>query len=807
MKKPILKTLFFLISLPALSAQSQISGTVSEENEAPVSFANVLLLRAADTSLVKGAITESDGAFRFENIATGAYLLEVSMIGYEKHRSGTIEMTATTPKIELGKITIRENTEQLTTVEVVAKKPLFEQKIDRLVVNVEGSITAAGSTALEVLERSPGIMVNRQNNSIALSGKDGVIVMVNGKINRMPIEAVVQMLEGMPSSNIEKIELITTPPANFDAEGNAGFINLVLKQSGDAGLNGSYSFSGGFGRGDVSSAGINFNYRKNSLNLYGDYAFSRQAQEQVVRFDRQVLLDGETIRTDTRSDRDPVQQNHIARLGFDLNLGKKTVLGMLVSGYDNRWIMDAVNRSVISRNGLPDTLLNIVNDEVNHWQHLGGNLNLQHTIKEGETLTFDADYLQYDNENPTNYFTTYSDGSGNFIYENQTFSGKVTPIRVGVGKLDYIRQFSEKFKIEAGVKGTISRFDNDVTVAEIRQGVPVNDPELSAEYRLEESIGAAYTAFDLKLDDKSDLKLGLRYEYTKSNLGTVEQANIVDRKYGNFFPSVFLSRTFNEQNSANFSYSRRITRPTFNDMAPFVIFVDPYTFFSGNAALQPSISNNLKVDYRYKTALFSMQYTVEDSAIAEFQTRIIEGTNQQLLSSENMKNRKTASFTLAFPVQVTPWWNMQNNLIGVWQEVNAYYNNEPLQVHTKNLQVVWINSFSLPKDFSAELIGFYQSEALFGTTVALPMTALNIGVQKKLPGNLGTLRFGIDDVLNSLKFGGGSNFPEYNLISKFDADFSQRTFKLTYSRNFGNNKLKGTRQRATGSEEERQRVN
>jgi len=139
--------------------------------------------------------------------------------------------------------------------------------------------------------------------------------------------------------------------------------------------------------------------------------------------------------------------------------------------------------------------------------------------------------------------------------------------------------------------------------------------------------------------------------------------------------------------------------------------------------------------------------------------------------------------------------------------VNAYYNNEPLQVHTKNLQVVWINSFSLPKDFSAELIGFYQSEALFGTTVALPMTALNIGVQKKLPGNLGTLRFGIDDVLNSLKFGGGSNFPEYNLISKFDADFSQRTFKLTYSRNFGNNKLKGTRQRATGSEEERQRVN
>ena len=807
MKKPILKILFFLIFLPALSAQSQISGTISDQNEAPVSFANALLLRAADTSLVKGAITESDGGFRFENIANGAYLLEVSMIGYEKYRSGTIEMTTTNSKINLGKIAIRENAEQLTMVEVVAKKPLFEQKIDRLVVNVEGSITAAGSTALEVLERSPGIMVNRQNNSIALSGKDGVIVMINGKINRMPIEAVVQMLEGMPSSNIEKIELITTPPANFDAEGNAGFINLVLKQTGDAGLNGSYSLSAGFGRGDVSSAGINFNYRKKSFNLYGDYAFSRQAQEQVFSFDRQLTLGGETIRTKTRSDRDPVQRNHIARFGFDLNLGKKTVLGMLVSGYDNRWSMDAINGSIISRNGLPDTLLNIVNDEVNHWQHLGGNLNLQHTIKDGETLTFDADYLSYDNENPTNYFTTYSDGLGNFLYEKQTFSGKVTPIRVGVGKLDYIKRFSEKLKMEAGVKGTISRFDNDVTVSEIRQGVPVNDPDLSAQYHLKESIGAAYTAFDLKLDDKSDLKIGLRYEYTNSNLGTVEQANIVDRQYGNFFPSVFLSRTFNEWNSANFSYSRRITRPTFNDMAPFVIFVDPYTFFSGNAALQPSTSNNLKVDYRYKTALFSLQYTVEDTAIAQYQTRTIEGTNQQLIAAENMKNRKTASFTLAFPVQVTPWWNMQNNLIGTWQEVNAYFNNDPIQVHNKNLQVVWINSFSLPKDFSAELVGFYQSKGLFGTTVALPIAGLNIGVQKKLRGNLGTLRFGIDDLLNSIKFRGESNFPEYNLVSEIDIDFSQRTFKLTYSRNFGNNQLKGARQRTTGSEEERQRVN
>jgi hypothetical protein len=799
--------LFLPAFLSGLQAQSQISGAVLDSKSAPVSYANVLLLRSADTSLVKGAVTDDAGLFQLNEIAAGAYLVEVSMLGYKEYRSGLIELKAGGAKKELGRIVLIENSAELEEVEVVAKKPLFEQKIDRLIINVENSITSAGATALDVLERSPGIVVNRQNNSIALAGKDGVIVMINGKINRMPLEAMVQMLAGMPSSNIEKIELITTPPANFDAEGNAGFINIVMKQLNNRGLNGAYSLSGGYGRGSTASAGVNFNYRKNKLNIYGDYSFGRQAQEQVFTSNRQVLLNGKTTGTGTRSYRDPVQRNHNARIGLDWVLSKKTMLGMLVSSYDNRWSMDAVNHTTISINGLPDTLLTIVNDEVNQWKHLGGNLNLQHILRQDELLTLDLDYLRYDNENPTNYLTSYSGADGNFLFEERTFSGKVTPINVGVGKLDYSKRISENLKMEAGVKGTISRFNNDVTVFRLDNGFPVNDPNLTAEYRLEESIGAAYTAFDFKLDDKSDMKLGLRYEYTNSNLGTVEQADIVDRQYGNFFPSAFLSRTFNDKHSANLSYSRRISRPTFNDMAPFVIFMDPYTFFSGNAALQPSISNNLKLDYRIGSTLFSMQYTVEDSAIARFQVRVIEGTNRQLIAAENMKNRKTLAFTLAAPIEVAAWWRMQNNLIGTWQEVNTYFNDALVRVQNQNLQVVWINSITLPRDFSAELTGFYRSKALFGAFVSLPIYGINVGIQKKFRGNGGTLRIGVDDVLNSLRLRSVSDFPEHNLVSDFEVDFSQRTFKLSYSRNFGNNQLKGARQRAIGSEEERRRVN
>ncbi|MCB9282725.1 MAG: TonB-dependent receptor [Lewinellaceae bacterium] len=802
---------FFLLSIltffQSAFSQSQISGTVLDSDHQPLPYANIFLLRSADSSFVKGAISDETGVFQIEGATGGPCVVEITMLGYEPYRSKAIDLSASTPEVDLGQITLQENTAELQTVEVTAKKPFYEQKIDRLVINVENSITSAGSSALEVLERSPGIVVNRQSNLLSIAGKNGVIVMINGKINRMPIEAVVQMLAGMPSANIEKIEIITTPPANFDAEGNAGYINIVMKVTNDQGLNGSYTFSGGYGRGEIASAGINFNFRKKGLNLYGDYSFSRDAQDQLFAIDRQVMLEGKLVRTDTRSERSPVQQNHNARLGLDLNLGPRTVLGVLVSGYDNRWSMDAINYSTISLDGVPDTLLTIVNDEINHWQHGGANLNIQHTFREEETLTFDADYLRYGNENPTHYNISYADAAGNLLRHEQTFSGKVTPLEVGVGKLDYTRRFSEKLKLETGIKGTRSHFHNNVKVAHLDNGTELIDSSLTAQYQLSESIAAAYGALDMKLDEKSDLKLGLRYEYTNSNLGSAEQPDIVDRQYGNLFPSVFLSRSFNENNSANISYSRRITRPTFNDMAPFVIFLDPYTFFSGNAALQPSISNNVKLDYRFKTALFSFEYSVEDSAIANFQVRTIEGTNQQLIAAENMKNRKTASFTLAFPIQVSKWYRMQNNLVGTWQVANTFIDGAPIQVSSKYIQAVWIHSFTLPKDFSAEVVGFYRSRALFGASVALPMGAINLGIQKKFRDNFGTLRFGIDDLLNTLRFRSEIDYPEYNLVSKANIDFSQRTYKLTYTRHFGNSKLKGARQRETGAEEERRRVN
>ena len=256
-------------------SQSGIQGSITDASDKPLVNANVLLLKAKDSSLVKGTVTTKNGEFSFSNIASGSYLVSATFVGFSQVYSTIIDLTNSNETKKIAILRFTESDVTLSDVRVTAKKSLIEQKMDRMVINVAGSITAAGNSALEVLERSPGILVDRQNNSISMNGKSGLVIMINGRISRLPIASLVQMLAGMNAANIEKIELITTPPANFEAEGNAGYINIVLKTNTQYGTNGSYSLTAGYGEGLISAASLNFNHRKNKINFYGDLAASQ----------------------------------------------------------------------------------------------------------------------------------------------------------------------------------------------------------------------------------------------------------------------------------------------------------------------------------------------------------------------------------------------------------------------------------------------------------------------------------------------------------------------------------------------------
>ena len=796
-----LSALFIVQS--TLLAQAQIIGKVADNAGKPLPYANVLLLNAKDSSFIKGDIAREDGGFAIQNAAIGNYLVEISMVGFVKKYSTAFQLTPQYLTKNLGTTTLNEMAE-LATVEVVTKKPLFEQKIDRLVVNVENSITSAGNTALDVLERSPGVTVNRQENRIALSGKTGVVVMINGKLNYMASDAAVQMLNGMSANIIEKIELLSTPPANLDAEGNAGYINIILKKNQNEGLNGSYALTAGYGKGAVGNGSFNLNYRYKKWAVYGAYNYVLQAQDQTMRTYRRISLGNDVLETETVALRHPSQKNHNALIGFDYQLNTKTTISWGMSAFFKKYEMEnTANDSKLSRNGVVDTLIHLNINETNRWQHFGANFNIQHTLRENEVLIVSADYLHYDNNQPVNYEEKWSDGRDRFLFDRQVRSSKMTPINFGVFKVDYVRDLGKKGKIEMGVKAVISQFENDVAIQSLISNTWKTDPAFTAKYNLKENIGAAYTAYEMKWDAKTTLKGGLRYEYTQSNLGSIEKPNIVDRKYGRLFPSLFVTHDFNKNKTLGISYSRRITRPTFTDLAPFVFFVDPYTFLSGNAALQPAISDNLKADYRYKSTMFSFQYSYQASPIAAFQAQVVPGTNKLAFVAQNLESSQTYSLTIGQPYSPWKWWTMYTNLASVLSYVRGYNNDYLVTVKFPNVTLYSAQTFSLPKNWSFEVSGFYNSGALWGISKMKAISEINVGLQKKLTKGGGKLSFGYDNIFNSSVYRIGLDLPEQKQYFETRLQFTQPKFKISWSQNFGNQKMKAAAKRADVEEKRR----
>ncbi|UEG51278.1 TonB-dependent receptor family protein [Ferruginibacter lapsinanis] len=797
--------LLFLLNLTMLNlhAQVKIYGVVTSNTDKPLQGVNVLLLNKTDSVLVKGTIAASNGTFNFENINAGRYIISASFNGYTSYYSN--EVIVAKEDVNIGVIKLKGEEKLLSDVTVVARKPMFEQKIDRMVINVKNSITSAGGTALEVLEKSPGVVVNRQSNSIGLNGKSGVVVMINGKISRMSSDALVQMLSGMNASNIDRIELITTPPANFDAEGNAGFINIILLSNPNKGLNGSFSSTIGYGKGYTTAGSVNFNYRNKKINLFGDYSFNWNNQEQDFRFFRSYINEGVVTDNYTVSLRHPKEGGQNARLGIDIQVTPKTVIGALVSGYNTKWQMNADNSLATSKNNIPDTNITVLNHELNQWKHIMGNINFSHTFKEGEVITADLDYLYYKDNNPNDYDNKYFNSAGTLLSEEQTRSGKLTPLSFWVGKIDYTKKLGKKVNLEAGAKLALSKFSNSVSVENGGAGNWVKDPELTADYKLKENIGALYTSLSIEASAKTSLKLGLRYEQTASNLGSNTQQNIVDRKYGRLFPSIYINQKLDDKNAVNVSYSRRITRPTFNDMAPFVIFMDPYTFFSGNSALQPAFSDIYKADYMYKSFVLSVSYTKEDGSIANFQPKLSKD-NKQIYTSENLDNIKTVNISLSIPVTVTKWWTMQNNIQGNWQQINTIYKNGPFSIEQKNYSLNSSQSFTLPNKYSVELSGFYLSKYLYGAAVSKSFKMVDVGIQKKFGANNNKLRFAISDVFNGGAWRAITDIPAENIYVDYKLRFGYRTFKLTYTQSFGNKKLNANRSHNSASDEEQNRM-
>lgn len=806
LKSQVAPFLLLIMAFPGICL-AQIQGTIHDRQNQPLSFANVLLINQKDSSVVTGMMASDVGTFSITNYTPGKYRIKTSLIGYKTTLSEPFEMKSSNQHIHVTPIIVEEETKLLGDVDVVAKKPIYELQIDRMVVNVENSITSTGTTALEILEKSPGVIVDRQNKTLSMSGKEGVLFMINGKESRMPMEAAIEMLGGMSSENIRKIELITSPPSKYEAEGAAGIINIVFKKDDTFGTNGNYSLGAGMGMKEKMNGGISLNHHQGKINFFGLYSYSYDNSSSIWNANRKFYKDGSSYETNTNSNREPIIIFHNARLGFDYTVSSKTILGVLATGYIRDYRHDAFSDIYYKKDNQLTTLIDQYAHEINVWSNYTGNINIQHTFKNDEILEFNTDYLYYNNYFPTNYeIATENIATGIITSEGKDLLKK-TPIYTYVAKLDYSRMFGEKLKLETGLKYTNSRFENNVSLKNQVNDIWTTDLDFTHKYNLSENISAAYSSIDFKFSKKTNVKAGLRYEYTNTVLSSETEYGIISRHYGKLFPTFFLSHELTDNHTLQFSYSRRITRPTYNELAPFILFQTPNSYVAGNDKLQPSTDDILKLEYKFKTFLISLTNSIEHMAISSYQPGIDLDRNIQYLTSKNLDKVGTWSLNISVPVKLTSWWNMQNNISGISQSIITEYDDVKLDLTRESFRINTTSNFKITNRIDGEFSGFYQSASSSGISKRKSYSIFSAGIQMKSKNERSTFSLNISDLFKGYRWFMEANYPELNInsIDFFTSD--SRVLRFTWSHKFGNNKVKAERKRETGSEEERNRVN
>jgi hypothetical protein len=784
-------------------AQSSVEGRVINKKSETLSFANVLLLNAGDSSFIQGVVANAEGQYQIKNIDAGSYVLVSTLVGYRKSYGSTFTISDTKGLVQ--DVVLDELSVELNEVTVEAEKPLYEQKLDKLVVNVQNSITSAGNTALEVLQKSPGIVINKQNNTIAMNGKSGVRVMMNGKMIQLPMDAVVQMLDGMSASNIDKIELITTPPARYDAEGDAGIVHIVLKESADLGTSGSAGATLGYRWAEGYGLNFSVNHRTLKAAYFVDYSMTSNRNMHIWEMTRESLsAEGQYTYVNDTSLRKNLTTVHNLRTGGEWKVSKNSSLHLLLTAYRSRWSMDAVTNNHEIQETSAEVLTTMDLNEVNNWQSATGGLRWVTKLNAQSDLSVDFDYLYYRNTNPSDYNnnrTTTSAPPENELLDVK----KSTPITFLIGKVDYSYHPTKPFSFDAGVKAVSSALDNDVTVDVTVDGVTTRNPMFTSFAHLEEKIGAAY--FSGKYQPKSGVQMtgGIRYEHTETTITTPAAGKVLDRSYGNFFPSFFIQKELAQQRDIQLSYSRRITRPTFRDIAPFVLFWNPTTFSSGNPALWPAISDGVKVGYHNKAWILSLQYNHSRHEISFFQPTLDESTNTLILRSENLRYLNSFNLSNSYSFDLANWWQVQTNFTLQYQQAQTDHleTNTSIVVYNFNANVV--NVIALPRNFSVEVSGYYNSKSVMGISEFLPLGALNAGIQKKFKSN-STLRLSVDDVLYTNVWRVKTDLSQLNFNSRISYDWHMQFIRLSYTFNFGNKKLRSVNVQ-TGSEEERKRVN
>src|SRR5579863_139869 len=784
-------TILLLIITGHLEAQTNIQGFAREANNGPLESASVSLFKGADTIISRTTATSKEGRFVFSDMPAGTYHIRISAVGYEPLTGANFNIAAKEKTLELPVFDLHRKNNELQSVSVVSKKPFIEQKNDRILVNVDASPANAGTSVMDVLEKSPGVSVDKDGN-ISLKGKQGVTIMIDNRPTYMSGAQLAAYLKSLPSSAIDQLEIMSNPSAKYDAAGNSGIINLKTKKNKAKGFNGSATLT--YTQGEYAKPGgsLNLNDRENKFNFFlnGGYTYWQGFQQLDIN---RNYLDAGTDNINSIF----TQNTHMKflspelnlKLGTDYFLDSKTTIGIVLSGYQNNETDNSTsNITLKNANNVPDSLVQSIGNIHGKWTNATANLNFRRQFDSGgRELTADADYIYYKSSSDQ-LFQNYTYDPDMKPLSSNTLSGDLpSTINIYSFKTDYTHPFQNDFKLETGLKTSFVATDNKANYYDVIGNEYFPDTTKTNYFVYHENINAVY--FNLtKKYKKWNFQAGLRVENTNydghqyGNIYTVNNNDSSFKKsYVNAFPTAYISYELNDKNTFNMNFGRRIDRPDYGDLNPFLFFLDEYTYQAGNPYLQPQISTNIELSHTYRNMLTTtLNYSNTQNFFAEtFQQ---EG-HATIVRRGNIGRRENAGIAVSLNMPVTKWWNTTIY-------INANYNHFTGELYGENLNVNAIqgmgnmtNMFKFKHGWSAELSGWYRTSGIEGQIYVQPMGQTSTAIAKQIMKDKGTLKLGLRDIFYTQQVKGSIDFQQTE--ATFHNTRDSRQLSLTFTYRFG----------------------
>lgn len=788
------------------TTSGEISGKVLDETQKAFPYASISLLNAKDSTAVKGTLTGDNGTYEFKGLNAGKYLVAIYVVGYKKTFKGPYSIGAEKQSHQVGQVQLAADAQQLKGVEIVKQKPLIERQIDKTVLNIENSVLASGNTALEILQKAPGVTVDK-DGKISLRGKQGVNVMLDGKPTYLSADQLANLLRSTEGTAIQSIELITNPSAKYDAAGNSGIINIKLKKNRNYGTNGSVFAGAGYGADYKVNGGLDLNHRAKKFNIFGNgsYSLNNRFQETDI-----MRVNGTTANQtyfDQTSHSDVKRINRNYKAGMDYFINDHHTLGFFLNGYHTNGDEAANVLTLIGdQPGKTDSSVVAPNTNTRKYTGITYNLNYKGTLDTlGQEISADMDYSRYSGVQNSVFNNMYKNATGQplkpaYIFRNASPS----IVKIWGAKVDYTLPVNKEMKLDLGLKTSFVQTDNNFLFENFNNNEWANDKGKSNQFLYDENINAAYANINRKFKSTT-VQLGLRLEQTNSKGNSVTEQKVVKRDYLNLFPSLFINQELSKDHEIGFSYSRRIDRPDYGSLNPFIYYVDLYSFRQGNPFLKPQYTNSFEFSYSFKKNLnVTFGYSHTNDVMSEV---LLTDTAKKtiFISVQNLAKQDSYNMNMSYPIQITKWWSSNNNL-------TVYYNKFrtpnllglPYESGRTSFNLNTSQTITLNTSTKFEWSGYYQSKQVYGTLLIAPQYGIDLGASKSFMDNKLSIKFSANDIFKLQKSQITSAIPSQNYV--VNERWESQVFRLTCTYRFGSKDIKSARQRSSSSEAEGKRV-